>query len=91
MSKELLKNPSIIVHDFQVAEEVISNYDNHRDIVHYRPEINQWMVKQMKGDSWRLTTENLSSHQDSLRRMATESIERLREDCFLFDIEEEGK
>lgn len=54
----LLSYDNVEVYYFQNDQDVISNLDNYMDLVHYSPEINQYMLERIAGEDGRVTKEN---------------------------------
>lgn len=78
----LLTFPNVEVYDFQVASEVITDYDLYKDITHYRPEVNTWMLEQIKGGAYRVSTESLACNSRLLRELCAEHADFLRQHGF---------
>lgn len=55
---ELLSCPNVSVYFFQSDENIICNLDNYMDMIHYSPEINQYMLECVASDSHNVTGEN---------------------------------
>ena len=54
---ELLNYDNVQVHFFQNEKDIITNLDNFKDYTHFKPEINSWMLEEMKKESHLLTKE----------------------------------
>ncbi len=54
----LLAFDNVEVYYFQNNRDIICNLDNYMDMIHYSPEVNQFMLEQMQAGSCRLTEEN---------------------------------
>ena len=46
------KYQNIKIYDFQVADEIIYNLDNYKDITHYHQDINLWMLNKIKEEKY---------------------------------------
>lgn len=66
----LLSFDNVEVFYFQGHEEIICNLDNYMDMIHYSPEINQWMLESMLAGADRLDEENWESAIRSMRELA---------------------
>lgn len=53
--------PNVRLYDFQSCTEVCMNYDKYCDAVHYSSEISEWILEQIKNDSFRVTPQNRSA------------------------------
>ena len=60
-----------IVYDFQSAD-VIVDLNNYKDITHYSPEINDWMVECFANQEYIITVENCDEFQAGLERRLEE-------------------
>lgn len=54
----LLSFDNVEVYYFQNDRDIICDLDNYVDMMHYSPEINQFMLEQMRAGNYRLTEEN---------------------------------
>ncbi len=54
----MLQCPNIRLFDFTGREDIISDVNQYRDLMHYGEWINSLMLKWMRGDQYRLTEEN---------------------------------
>lgn len=44
IATQLLKEPNVMLYDFQSDEEIVANPDNYKDMIHFTPAINRSMV-----------------------------------------------
>lgn len=74
----LLAYENVEVYFFQDEESIVCNLDNYMDMVHYSPEINQYMLDKMTAEENRVTGENLreilESMQEFTDRISAEEI-----------------
>ena len=52
---QILEYENVKVHFFQGDKEIITNLDLYKDYLHYNPDINSWMLEEMKKESHLLT------------------------------------
>lgn len=52
------KNKNIEVYDFQTDSNIINNLNNYKDVVHFGPNINTYIVKDMYGEKKQIVNEN---------------------------------
>lgn len=71
----LLSYENVEVYFFQAEEAIICDLDNYMDMIHYSPDINQYMLDRMAAGENRVTTENLQEITDDMRRL-TERISK---------------
>lgn len=77
----LLPFENVEVYYFQNEDWIVCNLDNYMDMVHYAPEINQYMLERMGAGENRVTEENWEDTLEELRRLA----ERIsREEIFRY-------
>lgn len=61
---KILEFDNVKVHFFQDEKDVITNLDLYKDYTHYKPEVNSWMLKEMKNESHLLTKETYNQRLD---------------------------
>lgn len=66
----LLPFENVEIYYFQNEDWIVCNLDNYLDMVHYRPEINQYMLERMAVGENRVTGENWADTLWELRRLA---------------------
>ena len=66
----LLAFPNVEVYFFQTEEAIVCDLDNYMDMVHYSPDINQYMLDRMAAGENRVTQENLQKTLDDMRQLA---------------------
>ena len=66
----LLALPNAEVYFFQSEEEIVCNLDNYMDMIHYSPEINQYMLECMAAGEKRLTAENWEKEVEKMAELA---------------------
>lgn len=66
----LLKHPNTEVYYFQKEENIICDLDNYMDMIHYSPEINQFMLEHMAAGDNRITEDNWENIIGSMRQLA---------------------
>lgn len=57
---QLLTCENVSLYYFQSDTNIICNLDNYMDMIHYSPQINQYMLDSMVSGKYQVTTENLS-------------------------------
>lgn len=57
---EFIKCENVSVYYYQAEEEIICNLDYYMDMIHYSPEINQYMLESIVADKGRVTADNLT-------------------------------
>ncbi len=76
----LLGFENVEVYCFQNEDEIVCNLDNYMDMVHYAPEINQYMLDRMAAGGNRVAPEDwetvLKQLRDLVRRISDEEIYR---------------
>lgn len=76
----LLSYDNVEVYYFQDDQEIICNLDNYMDLVHYSPDINQYMLEQMVAGEGRVTQDNweelILGMRDLAKRISEELIYR---------------
>ena len=75
MISTLLECENVELYFFQNESSVICNLDNYMDLIHYSPEINQFMLDRMAAGENRVTKENREEVLASMRQL-TEQIEK---------------
>lgn len=74
----LLSFDNVEVYYYQDVQEIVCNLDNYMDLVHYTPDINQYMLEQMYNGEGRVTSENWESvvkeMRDFVKRITEEYI-----------------
>lgn len=77
----LLALENVEVYYFQNEDWIVCNLDCYMDMVHYSPEVNQYMLERMRAGENRVTGENWKETLEELRRLA----ERIsREEIFRY-------
>lgn len=66
----LLGFPNVEVYFFQAEEAIVCNLDNYMDMIHYSPDINQYMLDRMAAGENKVTKENLQEKLEDMRRLA---------------------
>ncbi len=66
----LLSFDNAEVYYFQNDRDIICNLDNYMDMIHYSPEVNQFMLEQMQAGNYRLTEENWEETLADMRELA---------------------
>ncbi len=79
----LLSCENVKVYYFQSDKDVICNLDNYMDLVHYTPQINQYMLDSIFADKYLVTTDNVDSTiqdmRDTCKYIITDAIYRYYE------------
>ena len=70
MTRRLLEYDNVDVYFFMNDESVITDFDNYADHTHYSPEVCDYMVDCMSGESHKVTTDNLDEELKILRDLA---------------------
>ncbi|MCM1191802.1 MAG: SGNH/GDSL hydrolase family protein [Butyrivibrio sp.] len=65
----LLSFENVELYYFQNNRDIICNLDNYMDMIHYSPEINQYMLEQMQAGGCRLTEENREETMADMRSL----------------------
>lgn len=71
----LLAFDNVELYSFQADQEIVCNLDNYMDMIHYSPEINQYMFEQLGGETYRITKENYTDKIAEMRKLAKEITE----------------
>lgn len=71
----LLAYDNVEVYFFQAEEDIICNLDNYMDMIHYSPDINQYMLDRMAIGENRVTSENIRKTMEDMRQL-TERISK---------------
>lgn len=58
VNEKLKSLKNVKVYDFQNRSDIVNNLDNYKDIVHYSPEINKKIIKDIKMDKNRVSSYN---------------------------------
>lgn len=58
LSEELLKYNNVILSDYQSEEKIIFDLDLYKDLTHYSPEINKYILENLKNEKYRLNNIN---------------------------------
>jgi len=66
----LLPLENVEVYSFQAEADIVCNLDYYMDMVHYSPEINQYMLEQLGGNDYRVTQENYEVTEERVRSLA---------------------
>lgn len=67
----LLAYENVELYYFQSQEEIVCNLDNYMDMIHYSPEINQYMLERMAAGENRVTLENCDTVLTEMRELVT--------------------
>ena len=54
VAQEIKKYPNIVLYDFQLKNEIVNNFDNYKDAVHFSPKINLQIIKLIKNNENRV-------------------------------------
>lgn len=65
----LLSFDNVELYYFQNAGHIICNLDNYMDMIHYSPDVNQFMLEQMREGNYRLTEENWEEAMADMRSL----------------------
>lgn len=65
----LLQYPNVELYCFNENIDLISNFDNYSDELHYSAEINSLILKWIKGSEYHLTPENYAIHMDAEKEL----------------------
>lgn len=65
----LLQYPNVELYCFNENIDLISNFDNYRDELHYSAEINSLILKWIKSGEYRLTPEKYVTHMDKEKEL----------------------
>ncbi len=60
LAETVLHYPNVRLYDFQLADEVVTNFNNYKDRTHYSASINSWMIEELASDRFRITQDNLN-------------------------------
>lgn len=71
----LLAFDNVEVYDFQADRDIVCDLDNYMDMIHYSPEINQYMLEQLDGETYRVTKENYTDKIAEMRKLAKKITE----------------
>lgn len=72
---ELLECENATVYYFQSEKEIICNLDYYMDMIHYSPEINQYMLDCIASDENQVTAENITDVLEEMRNTFSYIIE----------------
>lgn len=67
---ELSACENVEIYFFQDEEDIVCDLDNYMDMVHYSPEVNQYMLEQMAAGNNRVTAENREEKIAGMRRLS---------------------
>lgn len=74
----LLKLDNVSIHFFMDERAIVCDLNNYMDMVHYKPEINQYMLESLSEESHRITLQNwedtLSSMKDTFSYIVKDKI-----------------
>ncbi|MEZ4600986.1 MAG: hypothetical protein R2940_14450 [Syntrophotaleaceae bacterium] len=62
--------PNVKLYDFQACEEITFNFDNYKDISHYSPHIDDFIVDSLGSDKFRISEESIEEQMRKLRDAA---------------------
>ena len=71
----LLAFDNVELYYFQSDQDIVCNLNNYMDMIHYSPEINQFMLEQLDGGTYRVTKENYAEKIAGMRTLAEEITE----------------
>lgn len=71
----LLAFDNVEVYYFQADRDIVCDLDNYMDMIHYSPEINQYMFEQLDGETYRVTKENYADKIAEMRKLAKKITE----------------
>lgn len=71
----LLAYDNVKLYYFQSDKDIVCNLDNYMDMIHYSPEISQYMLEQLNGDKYRVTKENCEEKIAEMKALAKEITE----------------
>jgi hypothetical protein len=66
----LEKYPNVRIHDFQARPDLITNFDEYRDIYHFSPRISSQMVREIAANRDRATRDNVEATIARIRKLA---------------------
>lgn len=72
----LLACENVQVYYFQDAEEIVCDLDNYMDMIHYTPQVNQWMLEQAYAGNCRVDVLNLQEKVEDMRALAERISEK---------------
>ena len=72
----LLAYDNVELYYFQSDKEIVCDLDNYMDMLHYSPEISQYMLEQLSSDKYRVTRENYKEKIAEMRALAGETTEK---------------
>lgn len=75
--KALLSYDNVEIFCFQNVPEIVTNLDNYLDSIHFSPEINKWMLDQMKSGNYKLTTDNYEQVLDDMSSFTDKIVNEL--------------
>jgi hypothetical protein len=67
----LLDVPNVRLVDFQIDETIVTDFDLYSDTMHYSPDVNVWVVRNLRADGHRIDRGNLDARLDALSALAT--------------------
>lgn len=67
----LLSFDNVEVYYFQNDRDIICDLDNYMDMIHYSPEVNQFMLEQMQAGNYRLMEENMGETLADMRSLVS--------------------
>ncbi len=68
----LLTFDNVEVYYFQSEKDIVCDLDNYMDMIHYSPEINQYMFEQLGRETYRVTKENCAEKIAEMKMLAKE-------------------
>lgn len=72
----LLAFDNVELYYFQSDKDIVCDLDNYMDMIHYSPDINQYMLEQLDGGKHRVTKENYKEKIAQMQTLAEEITER---------------
>lgn len=66
----LLSFDNVELYYFQADKNIVCNLDNYMDMIHYSPEINQYMLEQLDGEKYLVTREDHAEKIAEMRSLA---------------------
>lgn len=72
----LLAFDNVELYYFQSDKDIVCDLDNYMDMIHYSPEINQYMFEQLGSEKYRVTRDNYQEKTAEMRTLAKEITEK---------------
>lgn len=71
----LISLPNLNVHDFQCAKSITENLSNYKDITHYSPAINRYMISAIKENKYLVGPDNIGQCMETIQQSANKELE----------------